>query len=90
MRCLDRGTHETLTNEDPSLLARVLVSFYKSYKGLRLDPTDPRNLKQLGLDEIIQVPMTLEDPNIELPYNIQMCLDKCLKLTTGSGPAAPH
>jgi hypothetical protein len=34
--------------------------------------------------------MTLEHPDLELPYNIQMCLDKCLKLTTGFGPAPPH
>lgn len=36
---------------------------------------------------MIRVPLTLENPDIEVPYNMQMCLDKCLKLTVGFGPA---
>ncbi len=40
-----------------------------------------------GLDELLRVPLTLEHPDIEVPYNLQVCLDKCLKLTQGFGPA---
>jgi hypothetical protein len=37
LRCLDRSDHETLTNTDPSLLARVQLSFFKAYKELKFD-----------------------------------------------------
>lgn len=91
LRCLDRSDHETLTNSDPNLLARVQVSFFKAYKGLRFDGEDKKHfLQSHGLDEMIRVPLTLENPDIEVPYNIQVCLDKCLKLTVGFGPAQPH
>jgi hypothetical protein len=36
---------------------------------------------------MIRVPLTLENPDVEVPYNVQMCMDKCLKLTVGFGPA---
>ncbi len=36
---------------------------------------------------MIRVPLTLENPDVEVPYNVQVCLDKCLKLTVGFGPA---
>ena len=42
LRCLDRADHDTLTNSDPSLLARVQVSFFKAYKGLRFEKEDAR------------------------------------------------
>jgi hypothetical protein len=80
-----------LTNSDPNLLARVQVSFFKAYKSLRFDGEDRKHfLQNHGLDEMIRVPLTLESPDIEVPYNIQVCLDKCLKLTVGFGPAQPH
>lgn len=87
LRCLDRSDHETLTNSDPNLLARVQVSFFKAYKGLRFDDYF---LQSNGLDELLRVPLTLEHQDIEVPYNIQVCLDKCLKLTQGFGPAQPN
>lgn len=95
MRCLDRTDHETLNNQDPSLLARVQVSFFKSYKGLTFTPNSDackHFLSINGLDDIIRVPLTLEHPDLELPYNLQVCLDKCLKLTNSGamGPAQPH
>jgi|LauGreDrversion4_2_1035121.scaffolds.fasta_scaffold55652_3 hypothetical protein len=88
LRCLDRTDHETLSNSDPNLLARVQVSFFKGYKGVKLE-TDSY-LKQTGLDSLLRVPLTLEHADLELPYNVQTCLDKCLKLTTGFGPAPPN
>jgi hypothetical protein len=91
LRCLDRTEHETLTNTDPNLLARVQVSFFKAYKGLRFEQEDRKHfLQSHGVDDMIRVPLTLEHPDIEVPYNIQVCLDKCLKLTQGFGPAPPH
>lgn len=91
IRCLDRNDHETLTNSDPSLLARVQVSFFKAYKGLHFAGEDGRNfLFRTGLDDLVAAPLTLEHPDLELPYNVEHCIDKCLKLTTGFGPANPH
>lgn len=88
LRCLDRSDHETLTNEDPSLLARVQVSFFKAYKGLRFDGEDGKHfLIDHGLDDMIRVPLTLEHPDIDVPFNMQVCIEKCLKLTQGMGPA---
>ena len=71
------------------MLARIQLSFFKAYKGIRFDPSEDRKkfLQSHGLDEMIRVPLTLENPDIEVPYNMQMCLDKCLKLTVGFGPA---
>jgi hypothetical protein len=69
----------------------VQVSFFKSYKGLRFDGEDGRQFAyNQGLDEIVRVPFTLEHPDIDVPFNVQVCLEKCLKLTTGLGPASPH
>jgi len=60
-----------LNNSDPSLLARVQVSFFKAYKGIRFDGQDRKHFsQQYGLDEIVKVPFTLEHPDIEVPYNI--------------------
>lgn len=77
-----------MTNSDPSLLARVQVSFFKAYKGLKLE--GDAFVKQNGLDDVVKIPLTLEHSDLELPYNIQNCIDKCIKLTTGFGPAPPH
>ena len=69
-----------MTNSDPNLLARVQVSFFKAYKSLRFDGEDRKHfLQNHGLDEMIRVPLTLESPDIEVPYNIQVCLDKCFE-----------
>jgi len=72
-------------------LARVQVSFFKAYKGVKFEREDGRLFVQrYGLDDLVRIPLTLEHQDIELPYNIQVCLDKCLKLTQGFGPAAPN
>jgi hypothetical protein len=67
------------------------VSFFKAYKGLRFEKEDGRLFAQrYGLDDLVKVPLTLEHADIEVPYNVQVCLDKCLKLTQGFGPAQPN
>ena len=82
LRCLDRTDHETLNNSDPNLLARVQVSFFKAYKGLKFEGEEGKSfLQHYGLNELLKVPLTLEHADLELPYNLQVCLDKCLKLT---------
>lgn len=71
MRCLDRTDHETLTNVDPSLVARVQISFFKAYKGLRFEGEEGNSfLTKYGVDEFLRVPLTLEHPDVEVPYNI--------------------
>lgn len=61
LRCLDRNDHETLSNSDPNLLARVQISFFKAYKGLKFDGDDQRLfLQQNGLDAYLRAPLTLE------------------------------
>ena len=67
------------------------VSFFKAYRGISFDgPSRSGFLSQFGVDEVLKVPLTLEHQDLELPYNVQVCLDKCLKLTLGFGPAEPH
>lgn len=78
LRCLDRDNHETLSNEDPSKLARIQLMFFKLYQGLRFDQTF---LNKFELDNFLRIPFCLEDRDLELPYNVLVCIDKCLKLT---------
>jgi len=61
LRCLQRETHETLTNENPEHLARVLFMFFKSYEGQN---HSLETLKSLRFDSILKIPFTVEHKDV--------------------------
>lgn len=66
-RCLERQNHDTLTNEDPNHLARVLFLFYKQYHSQKFDN---QFLQEHELDNFMKVPLTFEHKDLELPNNL--------------------
>lgn len=87
LRCFDRENHETLSNKDPNQLARVSISFFKFYQNVKFDQ---EFLNTHRIDQFLRVPLTLEHKDFELPYNLHVCLDKCLKLSNSMGLPEPN
>jgi hypothetical protein len=71
-RCLERANHDTLTNADPNHLARVLFLFFKQYQGQKFDS---QFLYEHYLDEYMRIPLTYEHDDLQLPLNLQNCVE---------------
>jgi len=70
----------TLTNENPQLVSRILFGFFHSFRNLKFDNTFKENF---GIDSFLEVNLTNESLDIQLPQNltdiINQCLVKCQK-----------
>ena len=61
LRALERNVHETLTNEDPNLLARVQFFFFKQYFRQKFDS---HFLRYHRFDDYLKVPFTYEHSDL--------------------------
>ena len=85
MRVLGRKDHITLSNSDPDLACRVLFGFFNSYRDLVFD----NSFKQrFGIDQYLELDLTNQNPNIQLPSNIVKAVNDCL-LKAAQSQATP-
>ena len=76
MRNLKREEHDTLTNEDPVLLAGIEFMFFKFYFRFKFDKPF---LEQFQFDDFLELPFTFEHEDIELPGNLERSMMECLE-----------
>lgn len=57
----------TLTNENPELVCRVLFGFFNSFRGMLFDEDFK---ERFGVDTFLEVNLTNEIIDIQLPQNL--------------------
>ena len=83
-RLQKREEHETLSNEEPILSTQVLFMFYKMFNREFFGDTFQSDY---NLDGFLEVPLTIEDPVIQVPKEIHALMEEILKSTSkGSRP----
>lgn len=83
-RLQKRDEHETLSNENPLLSTQVLFMFFKMFNRESFGDTFQTDY---SLDGFLEVPLTVEDPVIQVPKEILSLIDEILKSTSkGSRP----
>ena len=87
LRVMQRADHLTLDHTDPSLISRVILSFFAHYRGFKFDKDF---IEEFGLDKVIPLNMTGESIDIELPHNLveqaKKCVEICSYKNTTPGP----
>lgn len=83
-RLQKRVEHETLSNENPILSTQVLFMFFKMFHRQLFGDNFQSDY---NLDGFMEVPLTVEEPAVVIPKDIQAKMDEILKaFASGSKP----